>query len=297
VNAAKSFWVVRGMILAIRYGSKTIVGCEPCVQRLGRQELLTNLVAGWWSLIGIAATPFAALQNLAVLATPSSTSDIETALARAGIDADAVRVDARGFTGEQRRMLDAAYVVLGRAVMANSRITSRKLDVAVRIISQITGQRIPVQEISDAILLADADAVHPRSLPREYRALLLRMAADVVGGDGPVDVAEISFLECIAQSLGFADSVVAELFAELRGTRSSGEHGTQADDQLLRALACLGVSDPMDLDSIKAAYRRLMLRYHPDHAGAGKHDRAASNKKAQELNWAYHFLLEYPRTR
>ncbi len=53
-----------------------------------------------------------------------------------------------------------------------------------------------------------------------------------------------------------------------------------------RARRCLGLGEEATLEEIKAAYRELARRYHPD---KGK----SSEEMMREINWAYEVLMNY----
>src|SRR5690606_9950891 len=274
VDAAKRLWALRGLILAARYGTMTLVGCTECVNQRAWKELLVNLAAGRWSFPWGLATPLVVLEELAQISLPSPVQAIEDALRRAGLDPDDVRLDSRGFTGEQRRMLDAAYAVLGRAILADGRIHQREVELACAIISHLTERRIPRDEIVDALLLADPEVIAYERLTPAYRLALLQMAVDVAQSDGLVSPDEGKFLRLLARMLGIGDAALDDLLrrAEARHSPSAGRGANPPE--LARALACLELSDATDVLAIKAAYRRMMLRYHPDRA-AGDERRQA----------------------
>lgn len=56
------------------------------------------------------------------------------------------------------------------------------------------------------------------------------------------------------------------------------------DDRRAAALADLGLSDPVDDESIRSAYRRLVQRHHPDRGG--------DKEKLQTINAAVELLLK-----
>jgi DnaJ-domain-containing protein 1 len=297
VDAAKRLWILRGFILAARYGTVTLVGCTPCVRAQVTRELWTNLAAGWWCFPWGLGTPLVVLQNLIELLAPATAGAIEDALQRAGLDPDEVRVDARGFSGEQRRMLDAAYAVLGRAILADGRIDGREIDLACRIIIRLTGDRVSRDEVIDALLLADPDAIHYHGLRTDYRIALLRMALDVARTDGIITSGERQYLQRVASMLGIGADVLEEILGNAWGQHAADSRTRPANDDLARALACLEISDPTDILAVKAAYRRQMLHHHPDRAGRNAEVQARYHRKAQEINWAYDYLLRYAGVR
>jgi hypothetical protein len=65
---AKKGVSVYSLIVACYTQTRTYVGCEPCVDRLVRGDLLTTALAGWWSIPGLIRTPIALAQNGQVVA-------------------------------------------------------------------------------------------------------------------------------------------------------------------------------------------------------------------------------------
>ena len=290
VDTVKRIWILRGMILVARYGSLTLVGCRPCVETRLKREAVTNLFAGWWCVPWGLGTPFVVIQNLLAWLSPTTDDAIEKAFARVGIQAADVRLDHRGFTGEQLRMLDAAYCVLGQAMMADAHLDTHELELATRIVRQLTGNRIPAEEISEAILLADPSRVAFGKLSAEYRAALLQMAFQVAIADSRLTTSEIGYLESVAYGLGLPPDSVERLMAGAR-QQSSAAGRASAHEELARAFAILGVSPTTDVIAIKTAYRRRMLQYHPDMAGPDSGTKAQYHAKAQAINWAYQHVL------
>lgn len=297
VDTAKRIRIIRGYVLFARHGHITMIGCSTCVAGEVKKQLWINLAAGWWCFPWGVFTPFVVVQNIFAILSSGSDQQLEQALRRAGVDPDDVRVDARGFTGEQRRMLDAAYAVLGRAILADGRIDPRELDLACAIIEQLTGHRIGRDEIVDSLLLSDPASVRFDLFDVSYRVALLRMAADVATIDGVLATSEVEYLRRVARALDLEDKVIEGLLREIRGEDRAGSGAGRYDGDLARALECLEVSNPHDILAIKAAYRRMMLRYHPDRAGSGAETQAHYLRMAQEINWAYDYLLRYAGAR
>ena len=297
VETIKRVRILRGYVLFARSGHVTLIGCSPCVTARAKKELWINLLAGWWCVPWGIFTPGVVLQNIYAILTSASQRDLEDALRRAGVDPEDVRVDSRGFTGEQRRMLDAAYAVLGRAILADGRVDRRELDLACAIIQRLTNFRIARDEIIDSLLLSDPASVRFHWFDSSYRVALLRMAADVASIDGFVADSEVQYLRRVARALDLEEEFVEALLREVRGLGPGAPHPREADDDLARALACLGVSNPFDILEIKAAYRRMMLRYHPDRAGGDRQTQERYLRIAQEINWAYDYLLRYAGAR
>ena len=295
VEVSKRIWVLRGYVSHTRYGTKTLVGCSSCTRKQALREAAINLVGGWWSIPWGLGTPVVLIQNILEVVLPSSPSLLEHVLRSMGVDPEDVKVGPRGFTGEQQRMLDAAYTVLGRAILSDGRVDSAEIRLATRMILGLTRNRVTESEVLEALLLADSSSVALSRLSSEYRNVLLKMACDLVRSDGKLTALELKYLRGIAFQLKL-DAKLVEQF--LWGTQQRQDPGSSAkNDRLTRALHTLEINNTEDVLAIKAAYRRLILRYHPDKAGPDKSQQSLHHQKAQEINWAYDYLLRYAGAR
>ena len=96
----------------------------------------------------------------------------------------------------------------------------------------------------------------------------------IAQADGSVVQAEIQALRDVAASLGISAADV-ESMLNLR----SGK------DDLEAAYKVLGISPSATDDEVKAAYRQMALKHHPDRvAKLGDDVRKAAEKKFQEIN-------------
>lgn len=55
---------IRGFLLAYQYGSKTFVGCVPCVRKKVAGEAGLSALIGWYSISAVFVNPFLILYNL-----------------------------------------------------------------------------------------------------------------------------------------------------------------------------------------------------------------------------------------
>lgn len=296
VSVARRYWFLRGLVVATRYGSQTQIACEPCSWQLGWKATGTNLVAGWWCFPWGLATPFVVLQNVIEILLPPSRPFLDHALHQAGINPEDVRVNSRGLTGEQQRLIDALFLVLRRSMLADGHLEERELALAIDIARRITGNRLAADEITDGLLLADTDAIDLGRMNPEQAHLLLRIAFDITIADGLLQSAERALLETLARELRLPAGSVEELISAARRRRadssaSSDKSRPRARTKLEEALDILGVADPEDFDAINQAFRRQMLKYHPDRAGVDPSKQREFTERAQRINWARDYLL------
>jgi uncharacterized tellurite resistance protein B-like protein len=260
VSDARQLWFLHGMVLAARYGSRTVIGCGPCVRSKGRDIALTNALAGWWCVPWGLGTPFVILQNAAELSRRPDPRIVDAVLRSAGVDPEEVRLDSDGFTTEQRRLLGAAGHVLATAMWADGRAAPAEHGRALAILQQFAGSRLTTER-AEALLEEGRHWEGSLSaLPLEIRHSLLAMAIDIALADGPLAMVEIAMLHAVADRLGFAPGIVKTMLDDLTGKRSADE-ATQGSarrrrynhEATERAAAILGVARTAGLIEIKQA--------------------------------------------
>lgn len=122
--------------------------------------------------------------------------------------------------------------------------------------------------------IRDCGAQIAYSLSYGDRLQLLAFLAEIAKSDGNVCPAEIAALYEVAGAMGMADSEVDSML-NLRG------------DSLDEAYKVLEISPSATDDEVRAAYRRLAVKHHPDKvATCGEDIRRAANEKFQRINEA-----------
>ena len=106
------------------------------------------------------------------------------------------------------------------------------------------------------------------------RLQLVSFLVMIAQADGSVVQAEITALRDVAASLGISAADV-ESMLNLRGSKND----------LAAAYKVLGISEKATDDEVKAAYRQMALKHHPDRVSTlGEDVKRAAEKKFQEIN-------------
>lgn len=111
-------------------------------------------------------------------------------------------------------------------------------------------------------------------LPNSQRLQLLSLLATLAKADGRVAPEEIAALREVTQHLGLSE-------AELNSMLNLG--ATTLKD----AYAVLEINETVTDDEVRAAYKRMVVKHHPDRvASLGEDVKKAAEKKMQEINAA-----------
>lgn len=112
----------------------------------------------------------------------------------------------------------------------------------------------------------------------EQRLQLLNFLVMIAQADNVVSPEEVQALKEIAIHMGLEPSDVDQMLG-MHGDSSSS--ATSLDD----AYRILGITPDASNDEVKAAYRKMALKHHPDKVAAlGEDVRRAAEKKFQEIN-------------
>ena len=121
-----------------------------------------------------------------------------------------------------------------------------------------------------------------RAFDEEQRLTLLHVALEVALADGSLSSGEEQSLRHITELLGIDLRRLQVLIDSISGA-------TDQTTEMTQAYRTLGVADGVGVAEIRTAYRKLMLKHHPDRVPPEERD--AATAKAAEINMAYELLL------
>jgi len=122
--------------------------------------------------------------------------------------------------------------------------------------------------------ICDACRQIAQNMDYSQRLQLLNFLVLIAQADGTVVAEEVTALKEVAQNLGLSESDVNSML----NLRNGGTN-------LEAAYAVLGISPEATDDEVKAAYRKMALKHHPDRvATLGEDVRKAAEQKFQEIN-------------
>lgn len=209
-------------------------------------------------------------------------------------DADAYR-RRHMYEGQRNSFMFSLLVLASYVIKADGKVMHSEMEAVRRFLRNNFGMAAQVQ--GEAILLklfrqqnqmgveqyrsviCDSCGQIAANMPYEQRLQLLSFLVMLAKADGVVVAEEINALREITVHLGIS-------LAELEQMLSMGRSGTSSSAaDLENAYRILGVSPSATDAEVKAAYRKMALRHHPDKVAAlGEDVRRAAEKKFQEIN-------------
>lgn len=118
----------------------------------------------------------------------------------------------------------------------------------------------------------------------EQRLQLFDFLIMIAQADGIIVREEVSALQEIGYHMGLSAEDIQQMLN--MGSHSNGRGSASSTaNQLEEAYRILGISPSASNDEVKAAYRKMALKHHPDKvATLGEDVRRAAEKKFQEIN-------------
>lgn len=201
--------------------------------------------------------------------------------------------DRRSYEGQRNSFMFSLLVLASYIIKADGRVMHSEMEVVRQFLRQNFGEAAKQQgeeillklfEQQKRLGMAQYRSVIQDSCRQirsnmlyEQRLQLLSFLVMIAQADGIVSPEEIAALKEVAVNMGLS----AEDVDQMLNLRS----GSSASASLEEAYRVLGISPSATNDEVKAAYRKMALKHHPDKVAAlGEDVRKAAEKKFQEIN-------------
>ena len=322
IQEARRLEVLRGRGLWPRVEVQTIIGCAPCVRRLGRRVLLQNLASDWQTVGGFLATPYMLVRTVRRMYVAPSAELTEELIRGAGLDPAEAILNTNGITTAQQRMVVAAATVFSRIIWADRSLALKTHQRAVQALRRLTQGRLSNDRAASILEWTRFQPLDRSKLSRALCGTIFRMLREVAIAEGSLTRQRLSMVYLVAGWLGHTAKDVKDLLgafawappdptaedpgarqhAHGHGQRSDGYYRQYRNDEYRNrysapiqndvavARAVLGVSATAPYAEIQTAYRILVSRNHPDRAGLDPLKVKERTRKTQELTWAMGIL-------
>lgn len=196
------------------------------------------------------------------------------------------------YEGERNSFLFSLLVLASYIMKADGRVMHSEMElvrtflrrnfgeIAVRegeeILLRLFERQKQMGEVAFKNTIRESCAEIAQHMDYSQRLQLLNFLVLIAQADGAVPQSEIDALHFVAASLGISAEDLSSML-----NLSSGGNSLEA------AYKVLGIDPSATDDEVKAAYRRMALKHHPDRvATLGDDVRKAAEKKFQEINAA-----------
>ncbi len=201
----------------------------------------------------------------------------------------------QSYEGQRNSFMFSLLVLSSYIINADGKIMHSEMEVVRRFLRQNFGETAKQQGEQILLKLFEQqkrigmteyrtviqDSCHQirSNMLYEQRLQLLNFLVIIAQADGVVSPEEIAALKEVAVHLGLTEEDVVQML----NLRSGASSSSSLDD----AYKVLGISPSATNDEVKAAYRKMALKHHPDKVAAlGEDVRRAAEKKFQEINEA-----------
>ena len=199
----------------------------------------------------------------------------------------------RAYEGERNSFMFSLLVLSSYIIAVDGKIMHSEMELVRRFLRQNFGEAAKQQGEEILLKLFEQqkqmgmqqyrsviqDSCHQirANMMYEQRLQLLNFLVMIAKADGVVNPQEIQALKEMAIHMGLSAEDVDQMLNLESGASSTGS----LDD----AYRVLGISPDASNDEVKAAYRKMALKHHPDKVAAlGEDVRRAAEKKFQEIN-------------
>ena len=199
----------------------------------------------------------------------------------------------QSYEGERNSFMFSLLVLSSYIINADGKIMHSEMEMVRRFLRQNFGEAAKQQGEEILLKLFEQqkqmgmqqyrsviqDSCHQirANMMYEQRLQLLDFLVMIAKADGVVNPQEVQALKEMAIHMGLSAEDVDQMLNLESGASSAGS----LDD----AYRVLGISPDASNDEVKAAYRKMALKHHPDKVAAlGEDVRRAAEKKFQEIN-------------
>lgn len=211
---------------------------------------------------------------------------------------------------EESRRVNAGYAILrgfgrmlGLMSKADGRISKTEVDVASRCLRSMGLSEAEYQICAGAFnevreysfyAFSQCASQFASVVAEETRMLVYEMLWTVAAADGVLDGREDELLRAAVGPLGI-DPISYHYFKRMYFGDGGGgaDDGSRRESELEKAYARLGCSPSDSDDAVRAAYRRLAMRYHPDRLkveGVPEGMIAQATRSMAEINAAWEIV-------
>ncbi len=212
----------------------------------------------------------------------------------------------RTYEGERNSFMFSLLVLSSYIINADGKVMHSEMELVRRFLRQNFGEA--AQQQGEEILLKlfdqqkrmgmaeyrtviyDSCRQISSSMLYEQRLQLLSFLVMIAQADGVVVPEEMQALKEVAVHMGLSADDVDQMLGMNHGWGNGSSSGSSssaasAASALADAYRVLGISPSATNDEVKAAYRKMALKHHPDKVAAlGEDVRRAAEKKFQEIN-------------
>lgn len=199
----------------------------------------------------------------------------------------------RSYEGQRNSFMFSLLVLASYIIKADGRVMHSEMELVHRFLRQNFGEQAKQQGEEILLKLFEQqkrlgmaeyrmviqDSCHQirANMIYEQRLQLLNFLVMIAQADAVVSPEEIAALKEVAIHMGLSVEDVIQML-NLRS-------GSSATSSLDDAYKVLGIAPSATNDEVKAAYRKMALKHHPDKVAAlGEDVRKAAEKKFQEIN-------------
>ena len=209
----------------------------------------------------------------------------------------------RAYEGERNSFMFSLLVLSSYIINADGKIMHSEMEVVRRFLRQNFGEAAKQQGEEILLKLFEQqkrmgmqqyrsviqDSCHQirANMLYEQRLQLLNFLVIIAQADGVVVPEEVQALKEIAIHMGLTAEDVDQMLGMNHGWGNGSSTSASSSSSLDNAYRVLGISPSATNDEVKAAYRKMALKHHPDKVAAlGEDVRKAAEKKFQEINEA-----------